>query len=604
MFIFNNSFKNNLNHMFGNNKKAALTIFAAGMLATVVVASTVAADGPTFNIFPIGYSGSLNTDYPLLDARNATKGEGWSTSQTDHDAGVTADPGDTIEFLVYYHNGAPDSPTNTAKNVTLRVTVPTNSAKTFTIGALLSASNAQTISSGMKGGDIVVNITGSENQTLSLVPGSTVWLPNRGASSQIMPDTITGNGISLGDIRGCWEFSGYVKFKVKVSNNQPSYSFNLTKQVRKAGVGSYGASVTANPGETVEFKITGTNTGTGPISHFIFTDTLPAKLTFVPGTLQVSQTPLSGNLFSSGLDVGQVNPGASVVLTFQAQLDSEGSFPIGTTTLTNAVTLSSQGPVISPQSASAQVVVNVSAPQTCTIRVQATLDGQPWSGNLSYSINGPTPTSGTSVPQNFTNRALGMYVANAPTGGPASSTFNGVTPTSGNCTGGNVLTFTYQYSFNQIKDFSITKQVRNITTGGAFDSAVNAQPSQTVEFKIEVTNLGNTKLTDFLFRDELPNKMSYVPGTLTMNGTAMNSPNAVFSQTGVFLDDLLAGEKRTFIFQALLAAQDQFPVGQTTLTNTAYASFSKLAQKSASASVVVNKSAPVKENGSPANRPQ
>ena len=105
----------NLRNFFTNtNKKSLATVFGAGVLAIVAVVTTVAAVGPTFNIFPVAYDGSLNTDYPLIDARNVTKNEGWSTSQSDHNAGVNMDPGDTVEFLVYYHNGAPDDPANTA----------------------------------------------------------------------------------------------------------------------------------------------------------------------------------------------------------------------------------------------------------------------------------------------------------------------------------------------------------------------------------------------------------------------------------------------------------------------------------------------------------
>lgn len=586
------------------NKKTASTIFAAAVLATVVVAGTVAADGPTFNIFPIGYDGSLNTDYPLIDGRNVTKNESWSSSQSDHDAGVSVDPGDTIEFLVYYHNGAPDAPANIASNVNLRATVPATSGTLFTVGAILSASNAQSVSSSSKGGDITLRVSGSQGQTLSLVPGSTVWLPNRGTSSQSMSDTITGSGVSLGDLRGCWEFSGYVKFRVRVSTNQASYSLSVTKQVRKTGVGSYGSSVAASPGDRVEFQITGTNTGNGAITHFIFNDSLPAKLAFVPGTLSTSQTPLSGNIFSGGLDVGQVNPGASVSVTFQAQLDGSGSFPVGTSTLTNTVTLSGQGPAVASQSASAQVNVSMDAPLTCSVQVLATLDGSPWSGNLSYTINGPSPVNGTAVPRSFSSLTSGTYVAGTPTGGPSGSTYNGVTPTSGNCSSAATLTFTYQYSLNQIRDFSITKQVRNITTGGGFTGSVNAQPSQTVEYKIEVTNLGNASLTSFIIRDALPLKMDYIPNTLTQNGTAVSCTSCFFSLYGPNLGSVIAGEKKTFVFQAVIGGQDQFSVGQTTMVNTAYAQFSELSDKNASATVIVNKSAPIKENGNPAGRPQ
>src|SRR3989304_402563 len=90
---------------------------AAALVSAVFIAMPVLAAGPTFNIFPVGYSGAQNTDYPLLDARDFSQNTSFSSSQADHDDGVTANPGDTLEFIVYYHNGAADDPDNTAHNV-------------------------------------------------------------------------------------------------------------------------------------------------------------------------------------------------------------------------------------------------------------------------------------------------------------------------------------------------------------------------------------------------------------------------------------------------------------------------------------------------------
>lgn len=584
-----------------NNKQSIFAVSAAGMLALILATTTVVANGPTFNIFPVAYDGSTNTDYPLIDARNVTKGEGWSMSQPDHDAGITADPNDEIEFLVYYHNGAPDDPANTALSTIVRASVPSTAGNLFTVGASIGASNAPTVSSASRGGDMVVRVNGTRGQTLTLVPGTTVWLPDRASRSQTMPDTITGSGINIGDIRGCWQFAGFVKFKVRVSNTQDTYSLSITKNVRLAGAGSYAKSVAAAPGDTVEFQIVGANTGTGPIGHLYFSDALPSRLTYVAGSLTSTQPPLSGDIFSGGTDVGTVNAGASVTVTFRATVAPAASFPVGTTGLINTASVWGQSPAVGTLSDTATVNVTVAAPSNCTLQIRATLNGAAWSGSMNHTATGPTGVSGTNAPFDYTVTA-GAYVASYSSGGPAGATFAGITPTSGNCPAGGSLAFTYAFNLVQIKDMIIDKQVKNVTVGTGYADSVSAQPSQVVEFKVELRNTGNTTIDSLFVSDTLPQKMTYVQGSLTVNGTQYACYSCFFNGSGAPLDPILAGGTSTIIFRTLLDGPNSFVVGNTALVNTATAWASGIAQKSDTATVNVAKSL-IKENGNAATRP-
>ncbi len=94
--------------------RALIVILLAGITAGVLFMPFASAVGPAFNIFPISYTGQQNHDLPMIDAKNVTRGEGWSSSQADHDAGIQASPGDIIEFSVFYHNGTADTPENVA----------------------------------------------------------------------------------------------------------------------------------------------------------------------------------------------------------------------------------------------------------------------------------------------------------------------------------------------------------------------------------------------------------------------------------------------------------------------------------------------------------
>lgn len=585
------------------DKKTVMTVAAAGLLALVSVVGIVSANGPSFNIFPISYSGALNTDFPLLDARNATKGESWSTSQSDHDAGVTAEPGDEIEFLIYYHNGAANAPENIAPNVVAKANVPGFSGNSFTVSAQISSSNAATVSSSSKGGDVQVQVSGPVTQTMTLVSGSTVWMPNRASQSFTMPNTITTNGISLGSIQACWEFTGFIKFRVKVSNNQPNLSLAIDKTVRNVTSStSFSNQVNANPGDTVEFKIVGTNTSQVTLNDVVMRDVLPAKLTYVNNSLSVSKS-FTGDFFGSGAALGSVGAGQQVTATFRATVAGESQFNIGTTELVNTGYIKNTGgQPVAEISDIAKVIVTKQQPQVCTVLVRATFNNSPWSGSLNYRITGPQTINGSSVPSDHSNVTPGSYTASYLSGGPSGANYDGVEPLSGSCPSSGFLTFTYKFSRQDVYDLSIDKTVRNVTTGGSFGDSTIAAPSQTVEFKVVVRNTGNTDAQNVTARDVLPNKLTYVNGTLTINGSSASNDNQFFG-AGLNVGTLVVNESKTFIFRATVAAQNEFSVGTTQLTNTAYAWATNVSQKQDSATVTVEKQAPQKEDGNGGSRP-
>jgi len=587
------------------DKKTVATIMAAGMFALISVVGIVSANGPAFNIFPIGFNQELNHDYPLLDGRNITKGEGWSASNSDHSAGVTADPGDTIEFLVYYHNGAPTAPENIANNVVVKANVPGTSAKQFNVGASISSSNTPTVTSAQKGGDIVVKINGTQNQTLSLVSGSTIWLPDRGTRQVTMPNTITTSGVSLGSIEACWDFTGFVKFRAKVSNNQPNFAIDIDKTVKNVTKNTgFADSVNADPGDTVEFKIVGTNTGNGNIFHFEFTDTLPAKLTLVSGSVSANHSN-SGNLFGAGLvtTVTEIAPNQSVTITFRATVAATDQFPIGTTTLTNTAFLKTSGNVnLGPINDTARVIVTKAAPQVCTVKTRALFNGAAFNGTLNYRVSGPQTINGNSVPTDHTGVTPGTYVATYLSAGPTNADFDGVTPTSANCPANGSVTFTFNFSRPTILNLSIDKTVKNVTTGGGYADSVNAEPSQRVEFKLVVTNTGNTDVTSVFVRDILPSELTYIGNSFRLGGSA-SAINNFFLTSGKSLGTLVPSQSATITFQADVDGQNQFPVGTTTLVNESRVKGNNVNEKSDTAIVRVVKEAPQKEDGNNGNRP-
>jgi hypothetical protein len=90
--------------------------------------------------------------------------------------------------------------------------------------------------------------------------------------------------------------------------------------------------------------------------------------------------------------------------------------------------------------------LNFSSGNPNTVRVTATLDGQAWSGNVSYCVQGPFSDCENSAPQNFGNLPAGTYGVSYRSGGPIGATFSGISPSSTqSVSGGGTVTFNLNF---------------------------------------------------------------------------------------------------------------------------------------------------------------
>lgn len=175
------------------------------ILSLIVMAGAFA---PTAGVLAATFNNDAH-DYPTIQVSNYTRNPGsnghWSNS-------VSANAGEVISFLVYYHNTAGD----TANGTTLRVPLPGGTVTSATVTGDVRATNASTVS-----GSVSVSL--SSGQTMTFVPGSTSWYPNKSVSPQALPSgqngsEIVSNGLVIGDIAGGWASQGYVVFRAQISN--------------------------------------------------------------------------------------------------------------------------------------------------------------------------------------------------------------------------------------------------------------------------------------------------------------------------------------------------------------------------------------------------
>lgn len=312
---------------FGKYLAAAIATGAVASMA-IFPALGLRADSPRFNF--------LDGDLELFTGANTTNNE---TVWKDP---VTIKAGDTFEGLVYYHNGIVDS---VAKNTTIKVSLPEVSGSTSAqLSATLSADNAQEVSDTIIDGEINgltgLNIKTNDKVTLEYVPGSVKWYPNSKKLSntpvelpfdQSGSELFSAKGLNIGDINGCWDYAGFVKFAVRtkiVANN----SINIEKTVKNISddQANYSESTKADQSEKVEFKLDVTSSGNTTLENVNVNDLLPGDLSVVAGsaklikngqTTSISET----DLLSNGVNIGEMIPGQieEAVITFQATVPTQ-----------------------------------------------------------------------------------------------------------------------------------------------------------------------------------------------------------------------------------------------------------------------------------------
>lgn len=296
-------------------------------LASLFVAMPAvhAGGGPEFN------TNARENDF--LTGRNVTENGTWSDP-------VNASAGEDVDVAVYYHNNVPNT---TATNVRIKLTMPsaTELATTHVIKGQLSADNALTVDGSYHNGQEIgrhdFTIDSSAATKVAYVPGSLRWYPNansQGTSGNgaTLPngqngDSIVTNGITIGNLEGCFDFAGFVIVRVHLTGEVHVPILTLKKEVRKAGTSdAFQGENRVNPGTQVEYRLTVNNLdGAGVANNVRLHDVLPNGVTFVPGsavlhTSNGQSTAVSDNIITANgvVVLAQLQPLDSFTITFLA----------------------------------------------------------------------------------------------------------------------------------------------------------------------------------------------------------------------------------------------------------------------------------------------
>ncbi|MFA6457467.1 MAG: hypothetical protein WCW40_11650, partial [Bacteroidota bacterium] len=393
------------------------------------------------------------------------------------------------------------------------------------------------------------------------IPAHTTYVPNSTKIDNVAQADVSGtsplvSGLALGSVTA--DASKTVTFTVQInspiSNGTiiPNTSWVATDKLVDSIPGtsvtttvlSYpmltlrkGAAYTSNtPGDTITYSLTYGNTGSDTAATFTVIDTIPANMTYVPGSVTGTGTSFATNRITVSRATLGTNDTGNVV-TFKVTVNSPLS--PGNTIIVNKAYASASNASIVTDTESVMIVARPNF--TSSTKTLVDIDGgfAVPSDSISYSIivkntgsaNATSVSVSDTVPQHVTI-LTGTINPGATVNGRV-ITFN-----SFNVAVGDSAVLTYQVQI----DSSIINQVAAINTAvirGNGDSAVvtasfmpinrplmvmtksanrsTAKPGDTITYTISYTNAGTMAADMVTVTDAQPVNTTYIANSVTVN---------------------------------------------------------------------------------------
>lgn len=326
--------------MKNNIFKKILTITA--IIGATGIAATALAAGAGFN--------NLSGDEEFLRGQNISAG------QTDYQDPVSANPGDEIKGLVYYHNtdaSVDGSAGETALNTRVRLTLPQTLSPSHLISGELWADNAAKVTgtfvNGQEVGNVGLTINTTTNTVLEFVTGSIRWYPNKSTTPVDLPfnqtgdEIISSSGLNIGDISGCWQFAGFITYKLKpraagVNFEKLKSAWNVTQNVDAT-------SKNALAGDEIRYSLITKNTGQDQ-GELTVSDNIADVLEFA----EISD--LAGGVLAGGtISYGSVTIAAGATVTKSFTVKVKNPLPLSgdykmVNTYGNTITVEIEPPAV------------------------------------------------------------------------------------------------------------------------------------------------------------------------------------------------------------------------------------------------------------------
>lgn len=333
--------------------------------------------------------------------------------------------------------------------------------------------------------------------------------------------------------------------------------------------------VNATVGDTVVYTVTVSNTGNLQ-ANVTVTDTIPAATSFVANSVVVSGVPQPGATPGTGIPVGIVAAGATVVITFAVVVDTlpspqqlsnfaTSSFtftpPDGRTLTGTATSNTLTFPVSSPNVAVVKSTPSTAAAvgDTVTYSIQVTNSGIAPVNNIQFSdpipagasfVTGSVTVNGVAQPA--ANPAGGISLGTLAPGTSATVTFSirvDAIPPSGQLNNRSTVSFTSgAFSSTTFSNTVVTPVFQPILSATKTASTQNATVGDTVSYTVTVSNTGNYG-AQINLTDNIPAGTILVPNSVIVNGQPLPAANPA---TGISAGTVAAGATTTITFSVVI----------------------------------------------------
>ena len=443
--------------------------------------------------------------------------------------------------------------------------------------------------------------------------------------------------------------------KVTVPSKNPAVT--IQKEVKVLGENTWHEEVKAKAGETVRYRIHAKNSGNTTLTNFAIRDILPTGLTYVKGTTTAftvkhpnGETLTDDILTNKGVNLGTFAAGADVYIYFNATVDSSVAEKCNNSLLRNIAQVTATEEVGTRED-SADVFVEG---KVCTENF--TLDKKVRIGSNEFAET-VTAKAGDKVEYRIQFKNTGntdlknvvirdilpanqSYVAGS-TNLDGKSLADGVISTNGinigtvgagktvnlfffvtmssdlaNICEDVTLTNTAKAKYNNDgkteksdtavvkvngKDcsekeepgFTINKMVQ-IKGGSSWAEDVTVKAGDTVRYRIQFKNTGNTTLKNVVIRDVLPTGLSYVKGsTVLHNASNVNGKtldDGIVSNDGINIGSYAKNTEATIYFYATVSNSFANACDDSTLRNVVKGKYNNdnSTEKSDTADVSIN----------------
>nr|WP_221401493.1 DUF11 domain-containing protein [Paenibacillus phyllosphaerae] len=342
-------------------------------------------------------------------------------------------------------------------------------------------------------------------------------------------------------------------------------------------------------GDTITYTVTVGNTGTANAASVVLSDTLPEGLAFVTGSVTVAGVPRPTYDIVAGVPLGAVNLSTSVTVTYQARVTSiPGSFilpnsanaaftfqsvaggtPINGVIPSNTVSTPVYAAIISIVKSANRTTAIVGSTVTYTLLVTN-------SGNRAATVTlaDNIPTGSTFIPGTFrvngnvvpgANPPLGVVIGSVAAGATATVTFDvqvNSLPSPPQFVDQGTATFTFSPPDGRVISGSAASNTVTLPVSVASVTVVksvnvtDAAVGETITYSSVITNNSSEAVTNVNLSDILPSGATFVPGSVTVNGTSNATANPA---TGIPVGTIAPGSAVTV---NLLAQVSSLPSSQ------------------------------------------